>query len=246
MKVISALVLLLFVSCSNSNKLVLFDEYYSALYPVEAVKSIDYKIINLNDFSLDIIEGYNHIVLSPMLYKKHSHLLSDYNSLLYVVDWDKPLLNDSHKIITVDNTSAYNELIKSLSKNESYNNIKFGIIADSLNIHDEKEFSTLLDFFRSDYKYTSLAVTGITTRSEIKDFINNNEDVGFWIVNSSTFGLYIYELLPAEKEIVINDGSILYRENSNIIYSIEKNFNDNLYEVFEKKSFVISSELKKY
>lgn len=246
-KILVLLILALIFSCSNKKNIVIFDEFYSVLNPVSDSLNYKYEVTTLNDFQIGRLDGFSTAVVSPMIYKKYSDIMNEYNGVVYILEWEDNIKSDRHQSVIIDNSDVYKE-IKDLIIAEKIvlSERNLGIIVDSITVQDQKELELISELFKNDFELTIFSITDKTNRSSLKEYIEINDRVELWIVNSSYLGLYTYELLKPDSMVIINNGIHLLDKDRNVIYSIEKNLEIKLDEIFNKKSFVISSELKKY
>lgn len=240
-KIVILLLSILLVSCSNKKALVLFDSYYSSFYKVEQSPYLDYMSVDIDKLEVENLIEYSDIVLSPLLYRMNISKLDSYSGNIYVLE-EEGEADEKRTFITVSSVKVFNE-IKEYMKKEGISNI--ALVSDTFSVNSKKEFNMFINDL-SDYDLASLSIGESTDMIEIENFVKKNLKKDLWVINSDAYSLYIYEMLEESYRIIISENSFFNENNGNIIYTIDKNLEENIKNVLKNNESEIYSVMKKH
>lgn len=242
MKFFVILFLLLTISCRDNRKeLVVFDEYFAVMHGLDGNSGFNISIYEIDDFKPEVIAGFDKVIISPLLYSNYKDQLSFFSGNLYIMGGYVNDDNINHYVVRDDYSSAYSELVLKLNNNKNFERVAVIIDYDDIKKRDVESLKKI----DGDLNIEFLLITKNIGRSSISKFIKDHSSSDLWIVDSKIHGLYAYELIK-EGSIVLVEGDDFSSINSNVLYTINTDFNREIERVFSEDSEIIHYELKKH
>lgn len=246
MKKLQYVFIVFIFSCSNSDHIVIVDEYFSKIHNLE-VDNKDYnlEVIDVNKFDINRMSKYRNVYLSPLLYKKDMDQIVNFTGNITVLGDIQELNSKSMDNIysTLDDYEiAYKDLVAALVEQNNFQNIS--VLIDFENTENTKNVE-ILKKLKDVKNIDFLLIKKNTSRSSISKYIQSKSDCDLWIIDSKKYGFYIYDLLK-ENSLVLVEGLNISDINDNVKYSIDTDMDEEIVKIVRDKTNIIEFKLKKH
>lgn len=235
------LILFILFSCNNYNEIVVLDNYFIDMFSID-INNFDSELVVIEpqDFNFDNISNYERIIITPLLFNYYNEQFVKMQNEIVVLGENVDNKNYNVIFAELDYTKAYLELIEKL---DIYNsNVR--ILIDYEKENKKKDVEILKNISKNN-DIDFMFLNNNISRSDINNYINENSQCDLWIIDSREYGLYIYDLLKDKKIILIESGH-LSEINDNIIFSIDYDMEQSIFDIVHEKSKTIELKLKKH
>ncbi len=233
--------LLLILSCSSKQNLVLIDEYYNSIYDLTSTRSYSVEVIDRSFTNFIKISKYKKVVVSPMIYKLFIDELSELNNLVVVINSINSNIAKNIHQITLSDEFSYSKLTSYFNEIKK---IDYRIIILT-NESDKKSMTSFINSASTMGDVTVYDTKKHSNKDRILRYIDNQKDVDLWIIDMSKFGLDSYNKID-QGDILMKFGKNLKQNDDRIKFSIEVDIKKGLNNFFRKDQRIIYSDLVFY